>query len=142
MSVTKTLRQYLRHRGLKVTQQREEIAQIFLGSERHLSAEDLYQQIREIYPGVGLSTVYRTLKLLVEAGLASQRQLGERITRFEPVAGGEHHDHFICINCGAIIEFENQDLEDLQEEVAKNHKFTILRHNLELYGYCQKCRRR
>ena len=142
MNETKTLRQYLRHRGLKVTQQREEIAQIFLGSERHISAEQLHQQIREIYPEVGLSTVYRTLKLLVEAGLASQRRLGERITRFEPVAGDEHHDHFICINCGAIIEFENQDLEDLQEEVAKKHKFTILRHNLELYGYCQKCRRR
>ncbi len=142
MNETKTLRQYLRHRGLKVTQQREEIAQIFLGSKRHISAEQLHQQIREIYPKVGLSTVYRTLKLLVEAGLASQRRLGERITRFEPVAGDEHHDHFICINCGAIIEFENQDLEDLQEEVAKKHKFTILRHNLELYGYCQKCRRR
>ena len=142
MSETKMLRQYLRHRGLKVTQQREEIAQIFLGSERHLSAEDLYHQIRETHSEVGLSTIYRTLRILVDAGLASRREFGDGITRYEPGAGGEHHDHFICINCGAIIEFENQDLEDLQKEVAKKHKFTILRHNLELYGYCQKCRRR
>ena len=137
-----TLRDYLRYKGLKVTHQREEIAQTFLDSTRHLSAEELHRQIQKIHPEVGLSTIYRTLKLLVEAGLASQREFGDGITRYEPVAGGRHHDHLICVNCGAIIEFQNQKIEELQKEVAENKNFTVLQHKLELYGYCEKCRRR
>jgi Fur family ferric uptake transcriptional regulator len=142
MSKADILRDYLRHKGLKVTHQREEIAQTFLDSARHLSAEELYRQIQKIHPEVGLSTIYRTLKLLVEAGLASQREFGDGITRYEPVAGGRHHDHLICVNCGAIIEFQNQKIEELQKEVAENKNFTVLQHKLELYGYCEKCRRR
>ena len=137
-----TLRDYLRYKGLKVTHQREEIAQTFLDSTRHLSAEEQHRQIQKIHPEVGLSTIYRTLKLLVEAGLASQREFGDGITRYEPVAGGRHHDHLICVNCGAIIEFQNQKIEELQKEVAENKNFTVLQHKLELYGYCEKCRRR
>lgn len=136
------LQDYLRHKGLKVTHQREEIAQTFLDSTRHLSAEELYRQIQKIHPEVGLSTIYRTLRLLVEAGLASQREFGDGITRYEPVAGGRHHDHLICVNCGTIIEFQNQKIEELQKEVAENKNFTVLQHKLELYGYCEKCRRR
>jgi Fur family ferric uptake transcriptional regulator len=136
------LQDYLRHKGLKVTHQREEIARTFLRSTRHLSAEELYRQIQKIHPEVGLSTIYRTLRLLVEAGLASQREFGDGITRYEPVAGGRHHDHLICVNCGAIIEFQNQKIEELQKEVAENKNFTVLQHKLELYGYCEKCRRR
>jgi len=124
-----------------VTHQREEIAQTFLDSTRHLSAEELYRLIQKGHPEMGLSTIYRTLKLLVEAGLASQREFGDGITRYEPVAGGRHHDHLICVNCGAIIEFQNQKIEELQKEVAENNNFTVLQHKLELYGYCEKCRR-
>jgi Fur family ferric uptake transcriptional regulator len=142
MNKINTLQQYLRHEGLKVTQQRESIAQVFLDSSHHLSAEELYRQIQETHPQVGLSTVYRTLKLLVEAGLASRREFGDGITRYEPVTRDEHHDHLICVNCGAIIEFENQKIEELQREVAQQHRFTVLRHKLELYGTCEKCRRR
>jgi len=142
VNVKSTLREYLRRRGLKVTHQREEIAEIFLDSPHHLSAEELYQQIRESHPQVGLSTVYRTLNLLVQAGLASRREFGDGIARYEPVAENKHHDHFICVRCGAIIEFANQKIEELQSEVAQQNNFTVLRHKLELYGYCEKCRRR
>jgi Fur family ferric uptake transcriptional regulator len=142
MKEIQKLRQYLRSKGLKNTHQREEIARIFLDSERHLSAEELWKRSRESLPEVGLSTIYRTLKLLVNAGLASRREFGDGITRYEPKAGGKHHDHLICVHCGAIIEFENQKIEDLQNEVAQRHDFTVLRHNLELYGYCKKCRPR
>lgn len=141
MEKISTLHQYLRHKGLKVTQQRQKIAQIFLGSPHHLSAEELYRQIQKTHPQVGLSTVYRTLKLLVEAGLASRREFGDGITRYEPVNKGKHHDHLVCVRCGAIIEFENQKIEELQREVAQEHQFTVLRHKLEFYGHCQKCRR-
>jgi Fur family ferric uptake transcriptional regulator len=141
MSELRKLHQYLRIKGLKNTQQREEIARTFLGSGHHLSAEELYQRIRKAHPDVGLSTVYRTLKLLVNAGLAGQRQFGDGITRYEPQTSDEHHDHLICIRCGAIIEFENQNIEDLQKKVAARNNFTVLRHKLELYGYCDTCRR-
>jgi Fur family ferric uptake transcriptional regulator len=140
MSELRKFQQYLRSKGLKITHQREEIARTFLHSSRHLSAEELYQRIRNAHPEVGLSTVYRTLKLLVNASLASPRQFGDGITRYEPQTGDEHHDHLICINCGSIIEFEDQRIEQLQNKVAQNNDFTVLRHKLELYGYCKKCR--
>ena len=142
MDAYQKLRRYLRRGGLKVTRQREEIARVFLDSGRHLSAEELYQQIRQDHPQVGLSTVYRTLKLLVDAKLASRREFGDHITRYEPQSGSTHHDHLICVGCGAIIEFENEKIEELQNEVAAQNDFTVLRHKLELYGTCKECRRR
>ncbi|MFC1683490.1 Fur family transcriptional regulator, partial [Candidatus Zixiibacteriota bacterium] len=71
----------------------------------------------------------------------TKREFGDGITRYEPRSGSEHHDHLICISCGAIIEFENQKIEQLQNEMALRNDFTVLRHSLKLYGYCKKCRR-
>jgi len=141
MRTTEKLRNYLHKKGLKITQQRQEIAETFLKAGRHLSAEELYGQIRQTHPEVGLSTVYRTLKLLVDAGLASQREFGDGIIRYEPQLDEGHHDHLICVRCGAILEFENQKIEALQKEVAELNSFTVIRHRLELYGYCDRCRR-
>ena len=140
MTPAETLHTYLRHHGLKNTQQREEIAEKFLKADQHLSAEELYRRIHRTHPEVGLSTVYRTLKLLVDAGLASQRDFGDGITRYEPSSGEDHHDHLICVRCGAIIEFKNLKIEALQKEVAALKGFTVIRHRLEIYGYCEKCR--
>ena len=140
MKTAEKLKTYLRRKGLNITQQREEIAETFLKADRHTSAEELYHQIHEKYPEVGLSTVYRTLKLLVEAGLASRREFGDGITRYEPRSGESHHDHLICERCGAIIEFENKKIEALQREVAELNGFRVTRHRLEIYGYCEKCR--
>ncbi len=139
MRTTEKLRNYLHKKGLKITQQRQEIAETFLKAGRHLSAEELYGRIRQTHPEVGLSTVYRTLKLLADAGLASQREFGDGITRYEPQLDEGHHDHLICVHCGAIIEFENQKIEALQKEVAELHGFTTTRHRMELYGYCKTC---
>ena len=90
-------------------------------------------------PDIGYATVYRTLKLLVNVGLASERSFSENVTRFEPIHTNKHHDHMICIRCGKIMEFENPKIERLQKETAKEYKFHIVSHKLELYGYCQKC---
>jgi Fur family ferric uptake transcriptional regulator len=140
MKPTEKLRTYLHRKGLKITQQRQEIAESFLRANRHLSAEELHRRIRRTQPEVGLSTVYRTLKLMVDAGLASRREFGDGITRYEPRTGESHHDHLICVRCGAIIEFENQKIEALQKEVAALNDFTVTRHRLEIYGYCRKCK--
>jgi len=134
-------REYVRGKGLKWTQQRELIASLFLGKRSHLSADQLYARARKKDPKVGYSTVYRTLKLIVDAGLGSERKFGAEEALFEPAVTGEHHDHLICLRCGKIVEFENAKIEDLQKEVASTRDFEIRRHRLILYGYCGKCRR-
>ena len=111
------LKEYLRKRGLKLTKQREKIAKHFLVKDKHFSVEELYYEMKKITPGIGYTTVYRTLKLLVSAGLAVIRRFSDNITRFEPLLRNEHHDHIICIGCGRIVEFENYRIEKLQNEM-------------------------
>lgn len=126
--------------GLKTTSQREVIVDAFLNSAAHVSIDELLGDVRKRHPRVGYATVYRTIKLLVDAGLAAQRQFGDGQTRYE-VAGPEtrHHDHLICKECGLILEFENNEIERLQELVAKRlGGFKIVQHKLELYGLCPK----
>jgi len=81
--------------------------------------------------------VYRTMKLLVEAGLATERHFDDGITRYE--IEHEHHDHLVCIKCGKITEFECEMIEKTQNEIAESHGFEILRHRHELYGHCAAC---
>lgn len=126
-------------KGLRSTRQREIILDCFLKTRQHVSAEDLYLEIKATDPTIGYATIYRTLKLFVEAGLANQVML-DRQTRYEHIMPGEHHDHLICTGCNAIIEFENQSIEKLQDEIAACHGFYIKSHKLEIYGLCAKCR--
>lgn len=135
----KLFRQYLDEQGLKSTNQRNIILDEFLRLE-HPSTEDLYQNLRKKHPNIGYATVHRTLKLFADCGLASVRNFGDGAQRFEVCSEDEHHDHLVCTECGLIIEFENKQIEHLQEQVAESHAFTVLDHRLELYGLCSKCR--
>ncbi len=136
-------RRWLDHQhrsGLKTTSQRELIVDVFLHSADHVSIEELLREVRAKNARVGYATVYRTMKLLVAAGLAAPRQFGDGQTRYE-VTGPEtpHHDHLICAQCGLILEFENNEIERLQEMVAdKLGGFKIVQHKLEIYGLCPK----
>ena len=116
------------------------ILDCFLSCDQHLSTEELYLKLKESMPGIGFATVYRTLKLFAESGIAREIQFGDGQTRYEHLHAGEHHDHLVCTRCGAIMEFENETIEKLQAEVARNHGFTIMNHKLELYGICAKCK--
>lgn len=136
----KIFNDYAMSQGLRSTRQREIILDIFLSTHEHISVEELYLKIKSSHPGIGHATVYRTLKLFTEAGLAHEIHLHDGQTRYEHVLLGEHHDHLICTRCNTIIEFENAAIEKLQEEVASRHGFTIQSHKLELYGYCANCR--
>ena len=133
------LRRYMIDRGLKSTAQRELIAEIFFDTDTHISLDELLHKVKSKNPRVGYATVYRTMKLLSESGLAMERHFGDGQTRFEQATEDEHHDHLICTECGKILEFENENIEDLQKEVAKVSNFTVTRHKLELYGMCSKC---
>ena len=136
----RTLDRFLAERGLKSTRQRNVIVETFLGVQEHISVEELLARVRLEDPRISQATVYRTIKLLTEAGLAHARQFGEGQTRYEPAEGRDHHDHLICTSCGAIVEFENDKIERLQHEVARRHGFEIHHHKMELYGLCRTCR--
>src|SRR5215510_1652222 len=116
--------QALRERGLKSTAQRDDIAKVFFGAGEHLSVEELHAAVKKVNPRVGYATVYRTLKLLKECGLAEE----------------QHHDHIICQRCGKIVEFNSEELEKLQERIARFLGFVVSRHRMELYGICAECR--
>lgn len=131
------LNRYLEGKGLKQTRQREAILQVFLDATGHVTSEELYQRVRDVHPNIGYTTVYRTMKLLCDAGLAHERHFDGGVTRYE--IPHEHHDHLVCVRCGKIIEFECQMIETAQEEIAKRYHFQILRHRHELYGHCDAC---
>ena len=128
--------------GLNATRQREEILNVFLNSSGHKSLAQIYTQVVKTNPKIGYTTVYRTLKLLTRLGLATQRKFGDGETRYEPASEGTHHDHLICLECGKILEFEDQTLEALQNGIAQRHRFKVSHHRLELYGLCEECGRR
>lgn len=123
---------------LKRSDQREAILDVFLRSARHLSVDDLFHLVRKKHPDVGRTTVYRTLKLLQAAGLASELQF-EGKSRFEREYKRDHHDHFICRSCGDIIEFSSPEIERLQDEIAADIKFVIEGHRHQIFGRCRRC---
>ena len=137
-----TLKAYIAKHGLKTSRQRELIADVFFASSGHLSVDELLERVRQQDPKVGQATVYRTMKLLAEVGLAGARQFGDGHTRYEPLQSAEHHDHLICTSCARIVEFHNPQIEELQTRVAKQHGFSVTHHKMELYGLCAECRRR
>ena len=132
------LRDHLAKHQLKLTRQREQILNVFLRME-HITAEQMYRMLAKKDPHIGLATIYRTLNLFCEAGLAQARHFGTQ-TQYANISHKGHHDHLICTDCGKIVEFENCDIERLQEEVARRNGFTIKTHKLELYGVCTNCR--
>jgi Fur family ferric uptake transcriptional regulator len=131
----------LKERGLKSTGQRDDIARVFFELGHHISAEELYAEVKKINPHVGYATIYRTLRLLKECELLYERHFEDAQARYE-VADERHHDHFICQGCGTIIEFENKDLERLQQAVARELGVSLTHHKMELYGLCADCRAR
>ncbi len=130
---------YMDRKGLRSTAQRRLVTEVFFRSEGHLSIEDLLLKVRDEDPKVGYATVYRTLKLLKECGLAYERHFGDGVSRYEVALEHEHHDHLICIECNTIVEFEDDEIEALQDRLARKHGFVLKRHKHELYGICAAC---
>ncbi len=134
--------EHIQKAGLKRTAQRDLILEIFLQTEEHLSSEDLYWLVHREDPNVGHTTVYRTLKLLTEAGLAREVRFGDGKTYYEHHYNQEHHDHMICTECGQVIEFFSPELEALQNAMAEKFDFKLTHHNLRILGVCSDCRKR
>jgi len=136
----KALSSYLEDHNLKYTKQREAILKVFLDVKGHITSEALHQRVRADYPNIGYTTVYRTMKLLCDAGLAMERHFDDGVTRYE--IEHEHHDHLVCVRCGKIVEFECQMIEKAQDEIVERYGFRLLRHRHELYGHCPECQGR
>jgi Fur family transcriptional regulator, ferric uptake regulator len=130
---------FLTRSGLKSTHQRARIVEAFFAAGQHISAEELYQRLRVETPSLGLVTVYRTLKLLRQAGLAVERQFGDTCARFDPNSSSGAHHHLICTRCGKIQEFRDDSLLRIRRTVARRLGFAVREHNLELYGLCRDC---
>ena len=136
------LEDYLERHGLRSTTQRRVVTDVFFRSEGHLSIEDLLAKVRRKDPRVGYATVYRTLKLLKDCGVAYERHFGDGVSRYEIAHTDAHHDHLICTECGKIVEFEDDEIEVLQERIADRNGFSLSRHKHELYGVCADCRKK
>lgn len=133
--------EHIQQAGLRRTTQRDLILEIFLKTEDHLTSEDLYWLVQKEDPSVGHTTVYRTLKLLTEAGLAREVRFGDNKTYYEHHYNHQHHDHMICTECGQVIEFFSADIEDLQDEMAAKFGFRPTHHSLRMWGVCAECQK-
>ena len=132
------LASYISRNRLKRSAQREVILDAFLRAGRHVSVEDLLKRVRRAHPEIGRTTIYRTLKLFQDAGLASELLLGGE-ARFEPKWNRDHHDHFVCRACGDIIEFNSPEIERMQEEIAAGLGFQVEGHRHHIFGRCRRC---
>jgi len=133
--------EHLKRAGLKRTSQRDLILDVFLDTEGHVSSEDLYAIVKAKDPSVGFTTVYRTLKLLKECGLARELEFHDGRMLYEHDYKHTHHDHLICTTCGALIEFYNEQIEQLQDEIVRRYKFKPLHHSHRIFGICADCQK-
>lgn len=133
--------EHIQKAGLRRTAQRDLIMEIFLRTEEHLTSEDLYWLVQKQDPTVGHTTVYRTLKLLTEAGLAREVRFGDNRTYYEHHYNHAHHDHMICTECGRVIEFFSQTIESMQDEMADKLGFRPTHHSLRIWGVCEDCQK-
>ena len=129
----------IRDLGLKVTTQRILILEVVRHGPSHFTAQDVFESVAEKNPAVGFATVYRFLRTLSEHNYVTEVRLGGMPARYE-WAAKRHHDHLTCLSCAKIVEFENTEIERLQNKVATEFGFTLTDHVLELYGLCRDCK--
>mgnify|MGYP001169144253 CR=1 FL=1 len=131
--MNKDIENKCKERGVRLTDQRKLIAQAMSNSQDHPDVDELHRRVSKLDSKISIATVYRTVKLFEEAGIVSKHDFKGNKSRYEK-APDEHHDHLIDINTGEITEFVNEDIEKLQEQVAKKLGYKLVDHRLELYG--------
>lgn len=128
--------------GLNNSTQREYVLKVLFECENHLSVEQITAQVKEKYNlSIGIATVYRIINLLEELKIINSIQIGGKDSKVYELNLVSHHDHIVCINCGVIVEFYDEELEKIQEGVAKENGFALESHDMILYGICPKCQK-
>lgn len=130
---------HLKKVGLKHTDQRDTILKTFLEQRDHLSTDELYRQVHKKDPKIGFTTVYRTLKLLAECGLASEVAFHDGIARYEHQYNRRGHHHMVCTECGSSVEFFAPELDKLEQEIGAKYHYQTTRHSFQIYGLCDAC---
>ena len=134
------LKKVVKDRGLKYTEQREIILEVLLNAPGHLSAEEIYNELKAKHPetNIGIATVYRALSFLEDVHMITSISFGTDGKKYETNTKS-HHDHLICTSCGKIVEFMDETIENKQEEIANKNGFKVTNHVMQLFGLCDKC---
>ena len=132
---------HLKRVGLKQTGQRDVILRAFLDTREHLSTDELYRLVRKKDQNIGFTTVYRTLKLLAECGLASEVAFHDGVARYETVYNRRSHHHMVCTECGRSVEFFSPEIERVEQEIGRKNRYLTTSHTFQIYGVCEACRR-
>ncbi len=135
-----SFKKILKKNSLKFTIQREVILETLYNSQEHLTPESLHKLIQQEHPNlkIGIATIYRTLSLLEDSEIVTSLSFGVQGKKYE-LGAKEHHDHMICIQCGHITEFVDEEIEKKQEKIAKAFNFKMTDHSMQIYGICEKC---
>ena len=131
---------YLRKKGLKLTPERRSILRHVFSFRGHFNADQLYEKVHRQNKKVSRATIYRTIPLLVESQLIRQTLSNRNKASYEHVLGLPHHDHLICLSCGRVIEFIDEELEKIQNSICKKYGFFSVEHRVGIRGYCARCR--
>ncbi len=142
MGYLETFQKYLASENLKLTPQRVAILDTIFAAHGHFDADDLFFALRKDGKRISKATVYRTLELLIGAGLIRQLDFGKGHRAFELVFGRSHHDHLICTSCGKVVEFDDPTIQELQARVCRRLSFRPESHSLRILGRCASCRKR
>lgn len=135
----RVLQEHLTRLGLKRSTQRDLILRVFLKSREHLSTEELHALVRRHDPTVGYTTVYRTLKLLNDCGLAAEVEFHDGVARYEHSLNRRNHHHMICTGCGDSVEFFSPEIEEIERRIGASFHYTTSRHSFQIYGLCEAC---
>jgi Fur family transcriptional regulator, ferric uptake regulator len=133
------LHSHLKRVGLKHTGQRDTILKTFLEVRDHLSTDELHRLVKKKDPKIGFTTVYRTLKLFTECGLASELAFHDGVARYEHQYNRRTHHHMVCTQCGGSVEFFSPEIEKIEQEIGRKHHYTTTRHTFQVYGLCEDC---
>lgn len=120
-------------KGMRMTEQRRVIARVLSTAEDHPDVEEIHRRASEIDPRISIATVYRTMRLFEDAGVVERHDFQDGRSRYEE-ASEDHHDHLIDLKTGKVIEFVNEEIEQLQKKIAERHGYKLVAHRLELYG--------
>ena len=131
----------LRQRGYKLTPQRRAVLNVIALTREHLTPAAIYERVHQEHPGIGLVTIYRTLEILAELGLICEVHIGGNCRSYLMRRPLEHHHHLICSDCGAVVDFADCDLGELEQRLSQETGFKIEDHLLEFLGRCQNCRK-
>ena len=136
------LHRHLKRVGLKQTAQRDTILRTFLETRDHLSTDELHRLVQKKDVRIGYTTVYRTLKLLAECGLASEVAFHDGIARYEHQYNRRSHHHMVCTQGGSSVEFFSRDVGQVEQEIGRKYRYLATRHTFQIYGICEDCRKK